>query len=106
MASRQSRVAELANTVAQHTQLVDNYLAEKGLPYQSFKVDEPFNLRLPPEVEESREIVLQASQELNGLLQGPRDLLFNHQVCIHLNPPFNEQSANAQNSITGWCISS
>ena len=77
MASRQSRIAELANTVAQHTQRVDNYLAEKGLPYPSFEADGPLDLGLPPEVEESRDIVLQASD----LLQGPRDLLFNRQIC-------------------------
>lgn len=81
MTSRQSRIAELANTVAQHTQRVDNYLAEEGLSYPSFEADGPLDLGLPPEIEESREIVLQASQELNDLLQGPRDLLFNHQVC-------------------------
>lgn len=82
MASRQSRITELATTVAQHTQRVDNYLAEKGLPYPSFEADAPVDLGLPREIEESRAIVLQASQELNDLLQGPRDLIFNRHVRI------------------------
>lgn len=89
MASSQSRIAELATTVAHHTQQVDSYLAEKGLPYPSFESDGPVDLALPPDIEESRNIVLQASQELNDLLQGPRDLLFNHQVRIDLDPLFN-----------------
>lgn len=89
MASSQSRIAELATTAAHHTQRVDNYLAEKGLPHPSFEVDGPIDLGLPPEIEESRARVLEASQELNDLLQEPRDLLFNHQVCIDFDAPFN-----------------
>jgi hypothetical protein len=83
MSSSQSRIAELATTVAQHTHRIDSYLAEKGLPYPSFKVYGPVDLELPPDIEQSRIAALQASQELNDLLQGPRDLLFNHQVLIN-----------------------
>jgi hypothetical protein len=68
--------------VAQHTQTIDNYLAKKGLPYPSFDADGPADLGLPPHIEQSRTAALQASQELNDLLQGPRDLLFNHHVCL------------------------
>jgi len=76
-----SRIAELAAAVAQHTQCVDDYLTENSLPHPSFHVDGPAELELPPEIEEARRLVLQASQELNDLLQKPKDLLFNHQVC-------------------------
>jgi hypothetical protein len=76
-------IAELAATVAQHTQAIDTYLAENNLPYPSFDADGPADLGLPPDLELSRAIVLQASQELNDLLQGPRELLFNH----HVRPP-------------------
>ncbi|KAI4859218.1 putative O-methyltransferase [Hypoxylon rubiginosum] len=78
MASPQSRIAELAATVATHTNRIDNYLSEKGLPYPSFEADGPSNLNLPPDIEKSRGVVLEASQELNDLLQGPRELIFNH----------------------------
>lgn len=81
MASPQSRIAELAATVATHTNRIDNYLSEKGLPYPSFEADGPSNLNLPPDIEKSRGVVLEASQELNDLLQGPRELIFNHTVC-------------------------
>lgn len=46
MASRQSRIAELATTVAQHTRRVANYLAEKGMSYPSFEADAPVDLGL------------------------------------------------------------
>lgn len=82
MSSTQSCIAELAAAVAQHTQKIDNYLAANRLPYPSFDAYGPADLGLPPEIEQSRTTVLQASQELNDLLQGPRDLLFNHQVRV------------------------
>ncbi|KAI3318836.1 putative O-methyltransferase [Xylariaceae sp. AK1471] len=78
MATRQSRIAQLASIVAKNTQQIDDYLAQKGLPYPSFEPDSPVDLGLPPEIEQLRGAVLEATQELNDLLQGPRDLLFNH----------------------------
>jgi hypothetical protein len=80
MSSPQSRIAELAAAIAQHTQHVDDYLTNNGLPHPSFHGDSPPDFELPPELEESRTTILRASQELNDLLQKPKDLLFNHQV--------------------------
>ena len=82
MSLPQSRIAELAAAVAQHTQKIDNFLTANRLPYPSFDTHGPADLGLPPEIEQSRIAALQASQELNDLLQGPRDLLFNHHVRI------------------------
>ncbi|XXH04097.1 hypothetical protein Hte_010508 [Hypoxylon texense] len=79
MDSSQSRIAELATTVATHTNRLDSYLSKNGLPHPSFKADGPDDLKLPPDIEQSRSIVIEASQELNDLLQGPRNLLFNHE---------------------------
>ena len=82
MSAPQSRIAELASAVVQHTQRIDLYLAEKGLQYPSFDADGPVDPALTSDIEQSRIAALQASQELNDLLQGPRDLLFNHHVRI------------------------
>ncbi|KAK7192329.1 hypothetical protein DPSP01_004918 [Paraphaeosphaeria sporulosa] len=79
MTSSQSRIAELAAAVAQNTQLIDQYLSEKGLPHPSFDATGPADFNLPPELEQARVAVLQATQELNDLLQGPRNLVENHQ---------------------------
>jgi hypothetical protein len=78
--SSQSRIAELAAIVSEQTARIDNFLAEQRLPYPSFEADGPTELNLSPELEHARVMVLQATQELNDLLQGPRDLLFNHEV--------------------------
>jgi len=80
MSASPSRIAELAATVAQHTKKIDDYLTARNLPQPSFEADGPANVGLLPNIEASRIAVLQASQELNDLLQGPRDLLFNHYV--------------------------
>ncbi|KAI1085095.1 putative O-methyltransferase [Whalleya microplaca] len=79
MASFQSRIAELAASISTHTQRIDSYLYENKMPFPSFDADGPIDLGLPPNLERSRNIVLEASQELNDLLQGPRNLILNHQ---------------------------
>ncbi|USP77674.1 hypothetical protein yc1106_04948 [Curvularia clavata] len=86
MSSQSSRIAELAATIAHHTARVDKFLDEHNLPQPSFDVDGPVELGLPSDVEESRVAVLRATQELNDLLQGPRELIFNHQhnLLAHL----------------------
>ena len=83
MTGTQSRIAELAAQVAQHTQRIDDYLNQNGLPHPSFHAESPSDLGLQPDIEHSRTVVLRASQELNDLLQHPRDLLFNHHVRIY-----------------------
>ncbi|PVI04246.1 putative O-methyltransferase [Periconia macrospinosa] len=79
MSQSQTRIAELAAAVAHHTQRVDKYLTSNNLPTPSFQVDGPVELGLPADIEESRIEALQATQELNDLLQGPRNLILNHQ---------------------------
>jgi hypothetical protein len=93
MSAPQSRIAELASAVAMHTQRIDRYLAENGLPYPSFDADGPVDLRLPSDIEQSRITALRASQELNDLLHGPRDLVFNHHVRIIKIKAASDQSA-------------
>lgn len=108
MKSSQSRLAELANAVAVHTQRIDSYLCDKALPLPSFAADNPVDLGLPPELEQSRLAVLEASQELNDLLQGPKDLLFNHHVCVYPRGVGTAcfSAANQGHSITSWSLSS
>lgn len=84
----QSRIAELASAVAQHTQRVDSYLTENNLPQPSFDANGPVHLRLPADIEKSRIAALQASQELNDLLRGPRELIFDLEVYNTPAPEF------------------
>ncbi|KAI1411891.1 putative O-methyltransferase [Hypoxylon sp. FL1857] len=78
MSSPQSRIAELATTISTHTHRIDSYIAEKGLPHPSFEADGPVDLGLSRDIDLSRIQVIEATQELNDLLQGPRNILFNH----------------------------
>jgi hypothetical protein len=80
MSFSQSRIAQLATIIANQTQQIDTFLADSRLPHPSFDSDGPVELGLPPNLEQARIAVLQATQELNDLLQGPRDLLMNHEV--------------------------
>jgi len=80
MSSSPSRIAELSALVASHTKQIDDYLAKEGLPQPTFDASGPADLHLPPQLEKARVAVIQATQELNDLLQGPRELLFNHHV--------------------------
>ncbi|KAI1761277.1 putative O-methyltransferase [Hypoxylon sp. FL1150] len=80
MASSQSMIAERAATVATHSNRLDSYLSKEDVPHPSFEADGLGDLKLPSDIEQSRSrsIVIEASQELNDLLQGPRNILFNH----------------------------
>lgn len=73
-------IAQLATVVATNTKRIDDYLAEKNLPQPSFDASGPFDLQLPEELEQCRQAALLAGEELNELLQGPRELLYTHQV--------------------------
>ncbi|KAH7081198.1 putative O-methyltransferase [Paraphoma chrysanthemicola] len=79
MSSTQSRIAILSTIISSNTDRIDKHLNKNSLPHPSFSADAPLDLNLPPELEKARIEVLHATQELNDLLQGPRDLLFNHQ---------------------------
>lgn len=71
-------IADLSSTIAHHTSLLNTYFAENNLPAPTFAGTAPVDLNLPPELEQSRNIVLAATQDLHDLLLGPRELLFAH----------------------------
>jgi hypothetical protein len=70
-----SRIAELAAQISSNTQKIDNYLAANSLPPPSFDESGPVNLKLSAEIEGARSAVLNATAELQALLQGPDGLL-------------------------------
>lgn len=70
-----SRIIELAGLISSNSQEIDNYLATNKLPSPSFNEDGPVKLNLSAEIEGARIAVLNASAELQALLQGPDQLL-------------------------------
>lgn len=70
-----SRIAELAATIATHTQKVDAHLATNGLPDLSFDPDSSARHVYDTEIATSRQSLLAATDELHALIQGPVDII-------------------------------
>ncbi|KAI0139471.1 putative O-methyltransferase [Hypoxylon sp. NC0597] len=81
-----THIVRLATTILTHTHIIDEHLAKSKLPYPSFEADGPVDLNYLKNVEASRLKVIEATQELNDLLQGPKELVLNHQhnQLLHL----------------------
>lgn len=76
--AQKSRIAELAFIIQSKTAQVDEYLQSHDRPSPSFDVDCPPDLGIPPDatdIEEARMEAIEASIELQELLQGPANLL-------------------------------
>ena len=70
-----SEIAELTETIASNTTIVNEYLEANKLPQPSFDEDGPVNFQLSPEVEKARLAALDASTQLSDLLRGPVECL-------------------------------
>ena len=73
-----TRMAHLAALISSNTAKIDMYLKSQGLPSPSFDVDAPNDLGIPPEatdIDDVRKSALEASIELQDLLQGSTSLL-------------------------------
>ncbi|PQE34045.1 6-hydroxytryprostatin B O-methyltransferase protein [Rutstroemia sp. NJR-2017a WRK4] len=70
-----TRIAELASIIQEHTSKFDAYLASNNLPSPSFDPSHPLRLSLSPDVQASRDAVLEASDELTALMLGPVESL-------------------------------
>lgn len=73
-----TRIAVLAAIISTNTTKIDDYLKSHGLPPPSFHVDHPADLCIPPDaidIDKARKVTLEASIELQDLLQGPTSLL-------------------------------
>lgn len=79
-----SRITELAAKISSGLQRIAEYLAANKLPPPSLDEDGPVNLNLSAEIEGARSAVLNATAELQALLQGPDKLLRPIVRHIHL----------------------
>jgi hypothetical protein len=67
----QSRIVELASIIQTRTQLIDDFLKAHDLPTPSFSVDASPDLPLPESLIKSRDEILEASEEIKALMEGP-----------------------------------
>lgn len=84
MSSR--RINELAKLIATHTEKLDTYLVSQNLPLPSFDADYEAPLVLDGDVASSRQIILEATDELHALVNGPYSILTTMPVRILWNP--------------------
>ena len=78
------QIIKLAQSIAQNTAIVNDFLLSKGIPPPSFDVDAPSESPVPqdtpPGIEAARVAVVDATLELHDLMLGPRDYLMSYTV--------------------------
>lgn len=77
-----SRISELASLIAVHTAAVDAYLSSSNLPEPSFSPEFPAQILSEAKITASRQIILEATDELHSLLLGPIGALTSPSVRI------------------------
>ena len=70
------RILELSATIDKSVQTIHDHLLEKNLQFPSFSTDAVS--KLPPEISEAQDAVLDATLELHDLFREPLSLLFYH----------------------------
>ena len=80
---RLSRISKLASIIATNTAIYDKYIFSQGLPSPSCDINTPFKLDLSDEVSLARDIVLEASTELQALVHGP--LRYSHNQTLNVS---------------------
>lgn len=89
--SRLSRISELSAIIQSSTSRIDEYLSAQGLPALSF--DEHSSSTPPPDaISAFQTAILEATDELNALVQGPVAFIVNLTVSnvlrlLTLPPP-------------------
>lgn len=71
-----SRLTELTNIISENMKMIDDYFAANNLPKLSFDADAPLDFPVPnsnEEIQDARRKVVNATQELNLLMVGPRE---------------------------------
>jgi hypothetical protein len=80
-----TRIVELSLIISTNVAKINSYNVEKGLPSQSFDPNAPPKYNYPPEIEESCQQVLYATDELHALLAGPAIAFMSPSVCENSN---------------------
>lgn len=76
-----TRISELAAIITSSTSKIDSHLLSKGLPTPSFDTDAPSHLLFDKEILSCRQVILEATDELNALMRGPIAMLMPSMVC-------------------------
>lgn len=71
---------ELTGIISANTEKIDHFFASHNTPTPSFNIDSPESLDLPNDLQNCRELVIDATTELKELLQGPKQVLMSNSV--------------------------
>jgi len=80
-----SKVVELVSRIMENATKFEEHYRSQGLPAPSFDADQPLKVQLPGDVAGVREAILEASTELQELIQGPVGIIQHAAafVCSH-----------------------
>ncbi|KAF7953580.1 uncharacterized protein EAE97_000979 [Botrytis byssoidea] len=78
----QTRVVELASIISTQTIIVDEYLRSHGIASPSFDVNYSETPQIPKEISASKNIIFEATEELNSLIGGPVGVLTSMNMTI------------------------
>jgi len=78
-----NRIAELASLIAVNTAAVDAHLDSSNLPTPSFGPGFPAQVLSEAKIAASRQVILEATDELHSLLLGPVGALTSPSVRTH-----------------------
>ena len=80
-----TRITELSSVISTNTAKLDKYFASKNLPTPSFDADVSPRLLLDPAIAEARKAIIEATDELQALMQGPIGILTTPAVGLILS---------------------
>jgi hypothetical protein len=98
--SSTSVMVDLAATITRETQKLNKYMKDNNLPPISFDVSSPLNFpKLSDEAKRSRDIVMQATNDLCDLVTGPRESIrwmsWAHNKSLSLHAIYHYRMAEA-----------
>jgi hypothetical protein len=86
MTSSTARIVELSSTIFTNVASINRFNEEHGLATQSFDPHAPPKYDYPKDIDDSRQQVLYATDELHALLAGPASALMRPSVRINPSP--------------------
>ena len=75
-----TRIAELSAIIAANTTKIDEYCRLQNAAPPSFEPSVPFKWLLDSSMQETRQAILEATEELNALILGPVGILMSNPV--------------------------
>ncbi|OKL61872.1 hypothetical protein UA08_02509 [Talaromyces atroroseus] len=92
-----TKITELSTSISRNVAKINRFNEENDLPTQSFEPNAPTTYDYPPDIEEARQAVLLATDELHALMAGPANALMapSHNVQTSIHAMYRFKIANS-----------